>query len=252
MVIQAVSGGLWSCADGEIRITPEGQPSVFDMIKVLGGQKNPRDVWERLIATHSEVVGKCDNLKFPGRGQRVTPIAKSKEDAYYILGLLPGAAGRHYREQAARLFTQFLDDPSSVAAAAVERMSSEQKEWLEARLKGTRTRAVFTDVLQAHGVEAFGYGSCTNAIYLPILGASAKQLKQSIAVEKQLLLARVNPRDHFSLHQLGDVETAERVAAGQLRRREARGNAEVEHVVRRSAEFTRQLLDGVIDIPMSF
>lgn len=252
MAIQAESGGLWTCAEGDIRITAEGQPSVFDMIKVLGGQKNPHQVWERLIASHPEVVPKCENLKFPGRGQRVTPVAKTKEDAYYILGLLPGAAGRQYREQAARLFSQFLDDPASVAAAAVERMSSEQREWLEARLNGTRTRAVFTDVLQAHGVEAFGYASCTNAIYLPILGASAKQLKQSIAVEKQLPVARVNPRDHFSLQELGDVETAERVAAGQLRRRDARGNAAVEQVVRRSAEYTRQLLDGAIDIPMAF
>lgn len=249
MAIQAGSSGLWTCAEGDIRITPAGQPSVFDMIRVLGGQKNPHEAWNRLTESHPEVVQKCENLKFSGRGQRQTPVAKTKEDAYYILGLLPGAAGRQYREQAARLFSQFLDDPASVAAAAVERMSGEQREWLEARLKGQRTRAVFTEVLQAHGVETFGYASCTNAIYLPVLGASAKQLKQSIAAEKQLSVSRVNPRDHFSLQELGDVETAERVAAGQLRRRDARGNAAVEQVVRRSAEYTRQLLDGAIDIP---
>jgi len=66
-----------------------GQPSVLDMIRVLGGQKNPRQVWERLTESHSEVVPKCDNLRFPGPGQRETPVARTKEDAYYIPGLLP-------------------------------------------------------------------------------------------------------------------------------------------------------------------
>jgi hypothetical protein len=57
------------------------------MIRVLGGQKNPRDAWNRITDTHPEVVGKCDNLQFPGPGQRDTPVAKTKEDAYYILRL---------------------------------------------------------------------------------------------------------------------------------------------------------------------
>ena len=55
------------------------------MIRVLGGQKNPRQVWERLIASHPEVVPKCDNLQFPGAGQRETPVATNKEDAYLAL-----------------------------------------------------------------------------------------------------------------------------------------------------------------------
>ena len=56
------------------------------MIRVLGGQKNPHDAWARLVETHPEVLGKCENLKFPGPGQRDTPVAKDKEAAFYILG----------------------------------------------------------------------------------------------------------------------------------------------------------------------
>ena len=82
------------------------------MIRVLGGQKNPKQVWLRLKESNPEVVPKCDHLKFPGPGQRETPVARTKEDAYYILGLLPGAVGRKYREQAAALFSRFLDDPA--------------------------------------------------------------------------------------------------------------------------------------------
>ena len=62
-----------------------GQPSVFDMIRVLGGQKNPHQPWERLCAAHPEVLTKCENLQFPGPGQRETPVATTKEDAYLAL-----------------------------------------------------------------------------------------------------------------------------------------------------------------------
>ena len=249
MDIQANLGGIWTCDLGEIRMTPDGQPSVFDMIRVLGGQKNPHQVWQRLVESNPEVVPKCENLRFPGRGQRETPVARTKEDAYYILGLLPGAVGRKYREQAAALFSRFLNDPAAVATAAVERMSDDERDRLEARLKGKRTRHTFTDVLKEHGVVQAGYANCTNAVYVKILGATARQLKVSIASAKSLPVQRVNPRDHFSVQQLGDVETAERVAAGQLRRQAVYGNAGAERVVLRSAAYTRRLLDGEIDIP---
>ena len=80
---------------------------------MLGGQKNPRDAWERLTESHPEVVLKCHNLLFPGPGQRETPVAQDKEAAYYILGLLPGAVGRRYREHAAKVFAQFLERSGS-------------------------------------------------------------------------------------------------------------------------------------------
>lgn len=249
MSIQANIGGIWTCDLGEIRMTEAGQPSVFDMIRVLGGQKAPHKVWERLAETHPEVLTKCQNLKFPGRGQRVTPVARTKEDAYYILGLLPGAAGRRYREEAAKLFSQFLDNPAAVATAAVERMSQEDREWLEARLKGKRTRRVFTDVLQEHGVVTKGYADCTNAVYVRVLGTDADGLKAAIAEVKNIPVKTIKPREHFSLQQLSDVETAERVAAGQLKRVEARGNTEVLRVVHKAAAYTRQLLDGEVTIP---
>ena len=51
----------------------------------MGGQKAPRKALERLTETHPEVVLKCHNLQFPGPGQRETPVAKTKEDAYLAL-----------------------------------------------------------------------------------------------------------------------------------------------------------------------
>jgi len=135
------------CDHGDIRVSPDGQPSVFDMIRVLGGQKNPRQVWERLIASHPEVVPKCDNLQFPGPGQRDTPVAKTKEDAYYILGLLPGAVGKQYREEAAKLFVTFLDAPEKAVYLAVDRLSQDGLKRVEAWFRCPLTRSRFSDPL---------------------------------------------------------------------------------------------------------
>lgn len=250
MDIQATPGGRWISDDGEIRITPQGQPSVFDMIKVLGGQKNPHQVWNRLTETHAEVLPKCENLKFPGPGQRDTPVAKDKEAAFYILGLLPGEVGRRYREQSAKLFAKWLENPAALVGELAETLSEDEQARVEARLKGIRTRRAFTDVLKDYGVHQQGYGNCTNAIYVPILGATARGFKDRIAEREGVALKKIkSTRDHMTLAELSDVETAERVAAGQLRRHTIAGNTGVERVCRKSAEYTRRLLDGEIDIP---
>ena len=240
----------WISHDGEIRITPEGQPSVFDMIKVLGGRKDPRKTWERLTQAYPEVALKCHNFRFLGQGQRDTPVAKDKEAAVHILSLLPGEVGRKYREQSAKLFTKFLEDPAALVGDLAERLDEDQQAKLEARLKGIRTRKAFTDVLKEFGVVRQGYAICTNAIYTGVLYTDAAGLKDRIAERENLPVRAVkNPRDYMTIVELGDVETAERVAEGQLRRHTIAGNAGVARVVRKSAEYTRQLLDGEIDIP---
>jgi hypothetical protein len=244
-----IKAGTWICDHGDIRVSPDGQPSVFDMIRVLGGQKAPHKAWERLVESHPEVLTKCQNLQFPGAGQRETPVASTKEDAYYILGLLPGAVGKQYREDAAKLFVTFLDKPEKVAYLALDRLSDEELRRVEARLKGKRTRKYFTDVLQQHGVERQGYGQCTNAVYVPLFGRSADILKTEIAQEFNIERSKVNPRDFFDVEDLTYVETAERVAAGQLKRKSVYGNHSVAREIRNSTEYTKKLLNGEIDIP---
>ena len=240
----------WTCDDGSIRVNSAGQPSIFDMIKTLGGKKNPWDCWRRLIETHPEVVAKCEDFRFTGRGQRDTPVAKDKEATFYILGLLPGEVGRKYREQSAKLFTRWLDDPAALVSDLAGQLDEDGQKLVEARLKGKRTRHMFTDVLKERGVQQHGYAHCTNAIYEPVLGASARGLKGRIAEREGLAIAKVkNTRDHMTISELGDVETAERVAEGQLRRHDIYGNYGCERVSRRAAEYTRKLLDGEIDIP---
>lgn len=241
---------VWTCDDGSIRVTSAGQPSVFDMIKILGGQKNPHQVLQRLVETHPEVLTKCEDFRFPGRGQRDTPVAKDKEATFYILGLLPGEVGRKYREQSAKLFTRWIEDPGALVSDLADQLDEDQKKKLEARLNGKRTRNTFTDVLKERGVQKYGYANCTNAIYEPLLGASARGLKDRIAEREGVAISKVkNPRDHMTIQELSDIEFAERVAEGQIRRHDIYGNHGCERMSRKSSEYTRALLNGEIDIP---
>lgn len=246
-----LSAGTWICDDGGIRMTAEGLPSIFDIIKVLGSQRNPHEVWKRLCVTNPEVLTKCEDLQFPGPGQRETPVAKTKEDAFYILGLLPGAVGRKYREHAAKLFHDFLYDPASVANQVIDKLSEDDKKRLEKRLRSINARNDFTATLKEFGVVKNGFANCTNAVYIGVLGTDARGLKLAISSKTDLPVSKINPRDHMSFQELDDIETAERIAAGQLRRNTVYGNIGVERVVRASAQFTRRLLDGEIDIPVT-
>lgn len=114
----------------EVRLTPDNRISVFDLIRVIGGQKNPREVWKRLCtkssAEYSEVVSFCDSFKFPGRGQQETPVI-GKEGALVLLGILPGEVGRKYRLDAAKLMLSYLEAPEELAKKAIERIEDKEK-----------------------------------------------------------------------------------------------------------------------------
>ena len=106
-------------ADSEIRVTDDGRFSVLDVIEFCG-KKNPVQVWSGdkrgngLAKKYIELSHKVDNFKFPGRGQRFTPVA-NRENILYIIGLLPGAIGRSYREESAKVFLQYLDASPELA-----------------------------------------------------------------------------------------------------------------------------------------
>lgn len=61
----------------EIRVTEDGRYSVYDVIKFCG-KKNPRQVWEELCETFPSLLDVVAMYKFPGQGQRQTPVLEQK------------------------------------------------------------------------------------------------------------------------------------------------------------------------------
>jgi hypothetical protein len=94
-----------------VRKTAENPPrvSVYD---VLGGVTGyaPEDrnkLFQRLCEQFPEVRTICTNFKFPGRGQRDTPVTDA-EGITQIIMLLPGRAAAIARQSAANVVVRYL------------------------------------------------------------------------------------------------------------------------------------------------
>jgi hypothetical protein len=226
-----------------IRRTPDSRCSVYDLISATGGQTNPRDTWKTLVERHPEVVGKTDNFKFPGRGQRETPVT-DREGWAYILGLLPGVMGRKYREEAANLVVRYLDGDIKLAAEVVDRNENHQDlEWLETRLRGKINRKRLTGIYKSRGVTGKGYGTCTNQLYSGLYGTTAKGLRK-----RKGLPDKANLRDHVSISELNEISFSEDLSGKRIVKVEAHGNnqcASVTYeVAKKVADFQRDVLSA--------
>jgi hypothetical protein len=193
-----------------IRVTPDRKTSVFDFIRVVGGQKNPRTTFDRLCKTHPEVVLFCDNWKFHGARQRDTPVA-NKEGILQILGLLPGAVGRKYRAEAAKLVLAFYEAPEELAVAAFDRITDRKTiQKTKARIEGIAVRKLETNAFADTGLvtEPWQYGALTNATYRGLLGGTADELRREKGLQPKDSL-----RDSLDEVSLAAIALSELVAA---------------------------------------
>lgn len=91
--------------------------------------------------------------------------------------------------------------------------------WIAARFEGIQKRHVFTDTLKDHGVHGYGYSLCTDAIYKPLFGKTAKGIR-----EERNLTTNSNLRDSMSAVELGATMLAELLATERLEVEHAMGN----------------------------
>ena len=83
------------------------------------------------------------------------------------------------------------------------------QDWIQQRIEGLETRVQFTDTLKEHGVTApHEYAICTNEIYKPLLGGTAKEVKQSRGITKL--------RDGLSRVELMAIGLAEALASEKI------------------------------------
>lgn len=129
-----------------------------------------------------------------------------------------------YVNEAFREWSQEKADPGLKLDRAIEgyRKQGKSEKWIKARLAGKIHRKEFTDTLQDHGVEGAGYGQCTDALYVPMLGRSAKQIRE----EKKLAKKSAATRDNLTAAELGAILFAEICATEMIDRRDVYGNRE--------------------------
>ena len=96
----------------DIRKTSEVPPgiSVIDVVQVITGmaKNNAGNYFERMKTAHPEVSTNCRNYRFPGRGQRLTPVIADTRGLIELILVLPGRHAAAVRRQAAALLVRYL------------------------------------------------------------------------------------------------------------------------------------------------
>lgn len=201
--------------DHEVRVTADRRFSVYDVLVAFGvcNSSDVRMVFKRMKEGHSEVVTFCDDFKFPGRGQRNTPIT-DEEGIYQILMLCPGKRGAEFRKWAAGI----LADPEKALDHSIRgyKRQGKSNEWIRARLEGKLQRHGLTETLKLHGVTGHGYAACTDAINVGLTGKTAKALKAERSVQRT--------RDGLSEVELAAYALTEAIARNEIQESNAQGN----------------------------
>lgn len=112
------------------------------------------------------------------------------------------------------------------------RKQGKSEEWIDTRLRGISDRHTFTDSLQEHGISnGFEFAGCTNAIYEPILGGTAKDIKA-----QRNLPAKRSLREGMSRAELAAVQLAEIVASDRMDKESAHGFKQCKSVAEKTSK----------------
>lgn len=137
------------------------------------------------------------------------------------------------------VFLRYKAADATLADDILDRATDAENEWAATRAFGRVKRFEYTKTLDTHGVEGFGYGNCTNAVYGPLFDATAKKLKQQKNLPKN-----ANLRDAMSNDELVFVMMAETLAKGRIEEEGSQGNGECFTATKRSASYVRQAIEA--------
>lgn len=233
-----------------IRVTEDGRFSVFDVLVAFGvadKKQNAQVVHNRVVASNPEVSTFCSNFKFPGRGQRETPVA-NEEGIYQILMLCPGKRGAEFRGWAAKIVRERREEESNPelaysrgrqrAIATWKKQGKTDKE-IQTRLRGIEVRYQFTDTLKEHGVvQPWQYAIITNAIYKEIFGQTAAEMKESLGLSKRDAL-----RDNLSLSQMAANLLAEALSTEDIESNDRQGFQECHKATQDAASRVKRVFE---------
>lgn len=219
------------------------------------------DIWALSGATIGRVPKEWRRTEVAGRliarlAQRLAeaagiPRQRTKSRAIPVIYALRGRGGTYAHPILAAAYAGYLDadleievrqvwlrfragDPT-LADEILERASSEANKWAAARAMGRVKRRAFTDALQAANVSKYGYGYCTNAVYIGLFKKNATQLK----AERQVR----NTRDGFDTYELAQVAVVEGMSAERIEFEGCRGDTECVEATSISAGFIREAMD---------
>lgn len=116
--------------DQKVRQTENGRASLLDLIRHAIAGRGVNQVWDRLKRAHPEIEGLVSDVRFPD----INGITKGKpspavtlEGWLQILPLLPGAAGKKYRQQTAELIVRIWRGDADLGLAIMLRDTDQKR-----------------------------------------------------------------------------------------------------------------------------
>lgn len=243
-ISQAV-GHEFALRGKKIRVDETGFVSLNDIHKAAGFKTKKRPYeWQRnpttnplIIATYERVTGKSRKV------YRVSDVYRATAEGTWAHPMLAAAYAGYLKPELEvemrEVWLRFKSADATLADEILERATDEENEWAATRAMGRAKRGEFTKTLDDHGVEGYGYATCTDAVYMELFDANAKKLKESRGLSKSAKL-----RDAMSKDELVYIMMAETLAKGRIKDESPNGNGPCAQSTKRSAYFVRQAIEA--------
>jgi hypothetical protein len=210
--------------DRTVRQTEDGKAAVLDLIRNAITGRGERQVWQRLKEQHPEVEGLVGVVRFSdnaGRLNKSTPVV-DLEGWLQILALLPGAAGRQYREKAADLMVRIWRGDAELGLAIMLRDANKDA------VKHAKTRLRVGDInakVTAESMENGERPDCVHdARYRGFYRKRTDQVRNEMGLKK-----KETPLNFLSEADLCEHEVIQHRALASLK---AQGGSLQRHVQR--------------------
>lgn len=192
----------------DIRETEDGRRSVFDALKASGAV-NPRVTWKRLSAEYPEVVTKCYNLRFEGKGQRETPVV-SQEGWEAILIVLPNILGKKFRADLLEQRKRAKAGDVELADSILARQDDPAKlEWLAKRTKARAGAKRVGAALQSAGCSEKVFSRVHDGNNVAITGLTAREIQLERGGKTTRDLMNTNELTYLDVLQVSEVHLIE-------------------------------------------
>lgn len=211
----------------EISKDAEGRVSLTDLWKSAGAQhKKDPGTWKKWKG-NKEFIAHISNTPNSG-GLKVIETKRGNGGGTYAHPQIALAYAKSLSHKLHAFVNEVFFDrvkeeanPELIVDRAIKgfRRKGLTDAQISARIQGVQARNQLTETAGKHGVRGEGYRDITNAIYMPLLGGTAQQVRQ-----RQGLPEKANLRDNCSVLQLRAIEFAELLAAENIEGKRVFGN----------------------------
>jgi hypothetical protein len=230
-------------SEPNVRKTTDELFSVYDAIQFIAQKQNQRLVWKRLVGQYPEVVTNVTTYKFPGAGQKETPVT-DKRTIIEIVSLLPGKVGGDTRRSAVELLLKYIEAPEELALAALARVTDVGKLQTiaeEATKKYlSKYHPLMGEIKKRDGISPVTYQHVNTINTKVCMGAEPAIIKAERGGK--------TARDHATPEELGRLMVLQEMQCCGLKKADAQGHSEISSVVQLAADDFQAMLEryGVV------